>query len=597
MDWNPTAEAMFGWPKSEVMGRVLAETIIPERYREAHASGVRNATATGAGPVIGKRTEIEALHRDGHEFKVELSIAATRSDDRYIFIGFIRDITERNRADEAQRRLAAVVDSSADAIFALDMSGAITAWNPAAEALFGYPQREIIGKHGSLLAAPGTPSGQAPRLLRGERIAPHDSEVIAKDGRRFTASISMSPLKNATGQTIGAAVTLRDETERNRAEEIRNRLAAIVASSDDAIIAQDLNGVILSWNAGAERLYGYSAAEAEGKNVSMLVPADHPNEMPAIRERIRMGEHIEHVETVRVRKDGSRLDVSFTISPLRDQSGSVVGASAITRDISERKRADEEIRELNAGLEQRIAERTADLAASNRELEAFTYSVSHDLRAPLRAINGFVQIVLREEAAQLNPQAQRYLDRVAHGARQMGQLIDDLLAFSRLGRTPLHKRLAPAAEVVARAVEQLRPQMEGRTVELTIGDLPSCACEPALLEQVFINLIGNALKYSREREPARIEVSASLDPASGDTVFAVGDNGVGFDMQYANKLFGVFQRLHRAEDYEGTGVGLAIVQRIVQRHGGRVWAQSEPEKGATFYFTLGGTSEWLPAAA
>ena len=840
-EWNPAAEAMFGWPPAEVVGRILADVIIPERHRAAHRNGLQLAATTGTGPVIGKQIEIEALHRDGHEFPVELSIAATQRDDRFIFSGFIRDITERQRAEETRRRLAAVVDSSAESIYTLDLTGAITSWNPAAEQLLGYTPSEILGKHGSLLAAPDTTGNKAPRLLKGERIAPHQIQVVTKDGRRVTVSASISPLKDGAGRTAGAAVVLRDETERQRraaiiesvlenigdgvvvadehgarsynaeanrilgmdiagvledewaqryavyrpdqktpypahefplakalrgealnetdifvrhpeapdgifvtisarplrgpggealgavailrdvtarrrfetaqqqlaaivqssndaifsvdfdglvtgwnpgaerllgwtaqevigrnpwsgprtpadverrekaqrgehidpfesevvgkdgqripvltsvsqmkdeagrvvggaiilhditetkhALETRLRLAAIVESSDDAIVAEDLDGGILSWNAGAERLYGYSAEEAEGKNVSILVPSDRPNELPGLFERISQGQRIEHLETVRVRKDGTRLDVSITISPLRDLSGTVVGASAITRDISKQKRADEEIRKLNAGLEQRIAERTAALEASNQELEAFSYSVSHDLRAPLRAVNGFVQLLVQTHATQLSPDARRYLDRVAAGARQMGQLIDDLLAFSRLGRTPLETRNLAAGEVVERALEQLRPQLEGRAVELSVGDLPICACEPALLEQVFVNLIGNALKYSRGREPARIEVSARVDPVSNETVFAVRDNGVGFDMQYADKLFGVFQRLHRAEDYEGTGVGLAIVHRIVHRHGGRVWAQAEPEKGATFYFTLGGTIEWLPAAA
>ncbi len=829
-DWNPRAEAMFGWPQSEVVGRILADIIVPERYRAAHRNGLELAAVTGAGPVIGKQIEIEALHRDGHEFPVELSVAASRRGDRFIFSSFIRDITERQRAEETRRRLAAVVDSSAESIYTLDLTGAITSWNPAAEELFGYTRPEILGKHGSLLAAPGTTADKGPSLLKGERIAPHLTQVVTKDGRRVTVSASLSPLKDSAGRTAGAAVVLRDETERQRraaiiesvlenigdgvvvadehgvrsfnaeakrilgmdltgipgdevaqrfavyrpdqktlfpahdsplvkalrgeatdetdvfvrhpeapdgifvtvstrplrgpagqplgavailrdvtagrrsedvqrqlaavvqssddaiyavnaqglvtawnpgaerllgwtAQEVigqdpwtatrtpaeierrqrlmrgdpanafdaevpgkdglripvlasvsqmrdasgqvvgaavilrditetkraldtRLRLAAIVESSDDAIVGKDLDGGILSWNTGAERLYGYSAEEAEGKNISILVPGDRPNELSAILERVKRGERIEHYETVRMRKDGSRLDVSITISPLRDLSGTVVGASAITRDISEQKRADEEIRKLNAGLEQRIGERTAALEASNQELEAFSYSVSHDLRAPLRAINGFVELVVQEHAAQLAPEGRRYLDRVAAGARHMGQLIDDLLAFSRLGRTPLEKRNVAAVEVVERALEQLRPLMEDRAVELTVGDLPMCTCSPSLLEQVFVNLIGNALKYSRGREPARIDVSARVDPVSNETVFAVRDNGVGFDMQYAEKLFGVFQRLHRAEDYEGTGVGLAIVQRIVHRHGGRIWAQAEPEKGATFYFTL-----------
>jgi light-regulated signal transduction histidine kinase (bacteriophytochrome) len=251
---------------------------------------------------------------------------------------------------------------------------------------------------------------------------------------------------------------------------------------------------------------------------------------------------------------------------------------------------------MQAELEEKVAERTAALEASNKELEAFSYSISHDLRAPLRAIDGFIQI-LQRHATQLDDEGKGYLDRVSKNAKDMGQLIDDLLAFSRLGRTSLEKRPVALSPLVQMALEQLRPEMEGRAVDLSVAPLPVCQGEPVLLEQVFVNLIGNALKYSRGRQPAHIEVGCLQDPGSRETVFFVRDDGVGFDMQYAGKLFGVFHRLHRAEDYEGTGVGLAIVQRIVQRHGGRVWAEAETGKGATFYFTLGGSTEWQAKAA
>jgi light-regulated signal transduction histidine kinase (bacteriophytochrome) len=247
------------------------------------------------------------------------------------------------------------------------------------------------------------------------------------------------------------------------------------------------------------------------------------------------------------------------------------------------KRTEEAIRKLNAELVQRVAERDG----TNQELEAFTYTVSHDLRAPLRAIHGFVGILLETYAADIPAEARRYLDRVAANAQYMGHLVDDLLRFSRLGRQPLITRAVDTPALVRSALEQLAPALEGRQVELTVGDLPGCRGDPALLEQIFINLIGNAIKYTRGRVLARIEVAARPGE-DGEPIYYVRDNGAGFDMQYVHKLFGVFQRLHRSEDYEGTGVGLAIVQRIVHRHGGRVWAEAEVDKGATFSFTLGG---------
>jgi len=238
----------------------------------------------------------------------------------------------------------------------------------------------------------------------------------------------------------------------------------------------------------------------------------------------------------------------------------------------------------NAELERRVLERTAQLEAANQELESFSYSVSHDLRSPLRAIEGFTRILVEDHAGELGPKAQGYLERVRRNALRMGTLIDDLLQFSRLSRKELQKQEVEPAALVHQVLEELDPAAEGRDVRVDVGDLPACDADPAMLKQVYANLLSNALKFSQYRSPAVVRVAA--ERRGGDVVYSVSDNGAGFDMRYADKLFGVFQRLHRAEEYEGTGVGLAIVQRIIHRHGGEVWAASAPDEGATFYFTL-----------
>ena len=267
----------------------------------------------------------------------------------------------------------------------------------------------------------------------------------------------------------------------------------------------------------------------------------------------------------------------------------------------ERVRLVEALAQTNGQLEDRVrevTERTQQLETANRELEAFSYTISHDLRAPLRAISGFTSILSEEYADAMPAEARGYLKRVKDSGDHMGQLVDDLLAFSRLGRQAVRTQRVNMRSIVDRALQELSPALDGRQVEVVIGELPDAACDAALVEQVFVNLLSNAFKYSRRREHARVEVGVLEANAIEGLTYFVRDNGVGFDMEYAGKLFGVFQRMHRSEDFEGTGVGLAIVQRIVERHGGRVWAEAKVDAGATFYFTLKGAQQWrTPIAA
>jgi PAS domain S-box-containing protein len=369
--------------------------------------------------------------------------------------------------------------------------------------------------------------------------------------------------------------------------------------SEDAIVGLTPEGIVQSWNRGAEQLTGVPAAEAIGRSISEFAPERHRAAQTAALEQARAGEPAGPLESERVHRNGTRYDVSVVYSPLRDPNGRVVGISSVVRDIGERKRAEAAMQQVNATLEQRVHERTAELEEANRklaeanrqleranrELEAFSYSVSHDLRSPLRALDGFSRILLEDYSDRLDDEGRRFLNLVRDNAQRMGALINDLLAFSRLSRQPLEKRRVDAHAIAQQAWDELRGEAEGRDVRVTIGPLPECEADPSLLRQVFLNLLSNALKYTRRREHAVIEVGATGAP--GSPVYFVRDNGVGFDMKYAGKLFGVFQRLHRADEYEGTGVGLALAQRIVTRHGGRIWAEAAPDRGATFSFTIG----------
>jgi light-regulated signal transduction histidine kinase (bacteriophytochrome) len=269
----------------------------------------------------------------------------------------------------------------------------------------------------------------------------------------------------------------------------------------------------------------------------------------------------------------------------------VVGGTLarIIRYAIARERAEQQIRNLNEELEHRVKVRTAELEAANKELETFSYSVSHDLRAPLRHIDGFSKILAESHVAQLDDDGRKCLDRICESADRMGHLIDDLLKLSRVGRQVLAMQSVPLSTLVNSVVDAFKADTNGRQIEWRMGALPSVICDAGLVRQVFDNLIGNAIKYSRKRTIAVIEVGQTID--CGSQTFFVRDNGAGFEMKYASRLFGAFQRLHDAREFEGTGIGLATVRRIVERHGGRIWAESELEKGATFYFTLGPQTE------
>ncbi len=359
------------------------------------------------------------------------------------------------------------------------------------------------------------------------------------------------------------------------------------ALDQHAIVATtDVLGTITYVNEKFCAISQYSRDELIGQNHRIVSSGYHPKEFfQQMYQTIANGK-VWRGEIRNRAKDGSIYWVDATIVPFIGADGKPWQYIAIRADITERKLAEDVIRQLNDELEQRVGERTAQLEAANHELEAFSYSVSHDLRAPLRHISGFSQLLAEEFGATLDPAAQKYVRRIQAGTQQMGVLVDELLNLARLGRHALSRQATNLKELVAEVMAMLQPDSAGRQVEWIVADLPAVECDPVLVKQIFQNLLSNALKFTRPRAHALIEVNYKTQ-ADGQVVFIVRDNGIGFSMKYVDKLFGVFQRLHRAEDFEGTGIGLATVQRIVHKHGGRVWAEAELDKGATFYFTLG----------
>ena len=384
---------------------------------------------------------------------------------------------------------------------------------------------------------------------------------------------------------LNAGVTEQRQAEGDlRASERRYR-SLFESNPNPMWIYDEETLALLAVNKAASKHYGYSEEEFLGMTLKDIRP---PEDVPALMENVARtsGELDDTTEWRHRKKNGDLIEVEITSHQL-----TWLGHRArlvLINDITARKRAERELRELNVELDSRVRHRTAELESANKELEAFSYSVSHDLRSPLRTIDGFSQAVLEDFGNQLPEEGQRYLQTIRAGAQRMGTLIDDLLTFSRLSRLPLQRQSVDMQQLARETFDELVSEAKGRSIEVSFGELPSVSGDPALLRQVWANLLSNAQKYSRERATPLIKVDCIRDVEGTEPVFFVRDNGTGFDMRYADKLFGVFQRLHRAEEFEGTGVGLAIVQRVIYRHGGRIWAEAEEGKGATFYFTLGG---------
>jgi PAS domain S-box-containing protein len=370
----------------------------------------------------------------------------------------------------------------------------------------------------------------------------------------------------------------RDDLEIEVAE--RTQQASLLNLTHDTIFVRDMSDLITYWNRGAQELYGWTAEEAISKRAHELLQSVFPAPIEEIRaELLRSGRWDGELE--KTRADGTRVVVASRWSLRRDEQGRPAAILETNNDITERKRREQEIRTLN----EELGKRTAELEATNKELEAFAYSISHDLRAPLRHMAGFAELLQKNTASLLNERSRRYVMMILESAQRMGNLIDDLLAFSRISRTETHKTMVSLEQLVEDALTEVRQDTAGRNIVWRVGGLPAGYGDRSMLRLVLVNLISNAVKFTRTRSQAEIEIGCMKQDQDQVVVF-IRDNGVGFDMKYVSKLFGVFQRLHALEAFEGTGIGLATVQRIVHRHGGRVWAEGRVDKGATFYFSL-----------
>jgi PAS domain S-box-containing protein len=360
---------------------------------------------------------------------------------------------------------------------------------------------------------------------------------------------------------------------------VRTQQASLLNLTHDTIFVRDMSDVITYWNRGAEELYGWTDEEAMGKGSRQLLQTVFPSPVDEILAELLRSDRWEG-ELKKTRADGTEVVVASRWSLQRDEHGRAIAILETNNDITERKRREQEIQ----GLNRQLAERSTELEAINKELEAFAYSVSHDLRAPLRHVAGYTELLQKRVSSALDDKSNHYMAMMLESAKRMGNLIDDLLAFSRIGRAETQKTVVSLAQLVREAITEVQQDAGGRNIVWKIADLPEFYGDRSMLRLVLVNLISNAIKFTRTRAQAEIEVGYA-NGNEDDLVVFVKDNGVGFDMKYVNKLFGVFQRLHDADAFEGTGIGLATVRRIIHRHGGKVWGEGVVDNGATFYFS------------
>ena len=706
--WGSTPEEIIGRPSREYTNW------LHEEERRAFIE-----TLKCKGECLNHETQLRLA--DGRVMDFDISARMITFSGEACILTVMRDITERKRSGAAAAHLAAIVEASDDAIVGKDLSGLVTSWNAGAEKIFGYKAGEILGQPITRLIPPDRHQEEEEileRIRRGESLRHFDTVRLHKDGHALDVSVTVSPIKNAQGVIVGASKVARDISERRKTEESlrESEQRMRLATEATAVGIWEWNIVTnkIRWDAQMFRIYGIPRTDdgfVEYNTWSgAVLPEDLPQQEQLLHETTRRGGHgyrefrirrvddgkhrfIQAVDTVRLNIDGKaewvvgtnlditerklteaalqesearfrtmansipqlawiarpdgfitwynrrwyeytgktpeqmegwgwqsvhapavlhqvtanwqnaidarktfdmefplrRADGTFRrfltrVEPSKDAEGRVLHWFGTNTDVEDLKQAEEKAQLLNTELEQRVKDRTTQLEAANKELEAFSYSVSHDLRTPLRAVDGFSQAVLEDFGPQLPEEGRRQLKVIRESAQRMGALIDDLLKFARLNRQELKMQEIDTGKLVRDALDELGSPWRDRLVEVRSGKLPTSFGDPVLLKQVWLNLLSNALKYTGKRDRAEIEVGCTK--TNGANTFFVRDNGTGFDMRYADKLFGVFQRLHRAEDFEGTGVGLAIVQRVIHRHGGRVWADAAVDRGATFYFNL-----------
>ena len=561
--WNPAAERIFGFSAEEMIGSPVLK-IIPEHLHgeETHIlSRIRQGLSID-------HFETTRQRKDGRLVSISVTVSPVRDNSGRV-VGaskIARDITAQRDAERARGVLAAIVESSDDAIISKDLTGIITSWNRSAQKLYGYSSEEMVGQP-VLRIVPPELQDEEHRILAkvraGERIDHFQTVRVAKDGRRIEVELTVSPVRAANGAIIGASKVARDLTAKREADRVSATLAAIITGSDDAIISKTLNGIVTSWNPAAQRLYGYTAEEMIGQSILRIIPVHLYFEEEHILSKIRAGERIEHFETTRMRKDGSKIEVSLTVSPVRDSLGRLIGASKIARDISAQKEA-------------------------LRKKDEFLAVLAHELRNPLAPIRN--AIALFGQPNTTAAQQERAHKIAERQFQHMSRLLDDLLDVSRLTRGHVELKLqhVELRAQVQQAVDATRNLMAERTHDLQVSHSAEALfleADPVRITQIVQNLLTNAAKYTDPGGTIRLATKRDGDYA----VIDVSDTGIGFDAEMRSRLFDLFTQdrsaLSRAAG--GLGIGLALVREFVKRHGGTVTGDSEGRgKGSRFVVRL-----------
>jgi PAS domain S-box-containing protein len=590
--WNPAAERLLGYSRSEIVGSDISALFHPDNQDDAAALTLRNGEEV-------MTTARVAVARNGQLLDVLMTSSPIRDGSERVIgaVHVARDMSDAKRTAVAALHLGAIVASSDDVIISKSLDGTVESWNPAAERLFGYTPAEMIGQSIRKIIPADRQSEEddvLAKVRRGDVIDHFETQRQTKDGRLIDIALTVSPIRDRSGRIIGASKIARDITQQKRAAVAALHLAAIVQSSDDAIVSKDLNGIVQSWNPAAERLFGYSATEMIGQSIIKIVPADRLAEETYVLGRIRSGQSVEHFETVRRTKDGQSIDISLTVSPIRDRNGRIIGASKIARDIREHKRLIEERRTAAANEE---AARREVLEAQNRRIQEaarlkseFVANMSHELRTPLNSIVGFAELIAD---ARFGPMPDKYrgFAQVMHSsAIHLLQLINDILDLAKVesGKVDFKPEAVNLAQIVNETTGIIRGLAAKRRVEVAADVDPALGVvhlDPMRLKQVLYNYLSNAIKFTHEGGHVSVRLRAE-----GDEQFRieVEDDGIGIKPEDEHRLFIEFQQLDAstAKKFAGSGLGLAITKRLVEAQGGTVGVHSVFGSGSTFFATL-----------